>query len=129
MNDRAAEELALLRRRWPDLAYEPAGDWIMIPAYPLPDGWNHDRVAVAFQVPALLPGQAPYGFYPRGQLGYRGQQPSSYSFPVPGTVPFVGDWGQFSWTLDPWQPGTRPQDGSNMVQFAASFARRFEEGV
>jgi hypothetical protein len=101
----------------------------MIPAYPLRDGWNSDRVAVAFQLPTLLPGQAPYGFYTRDRLSHRGQQPSNYSFPVPaGTVPFFGDWGQFSWTLDPWQPGPRPHEGSNMVQFAASFARRFEEG-
>jgi len=130
MNDRAAEEFALLRRRWADLVHEPSGDWILIPVYPLPDGWNNDRVGVAFQLPALLPGQAPYGFYARDPLSYRGQHPSNYTFPAQaGTVPFAGDWGQFSWTPDPWQPGSRPHDGSNMVQFAASFARRFEEGT
>jgi hypothetical protein len=87
MNDRAAEELALLRRRWADLVHEPSSGWVMIKEYPLPAGWTTRQVDVAFQIPALLPGQAPYAFYALGHLRYRGQQPWNYSFPIPVGAP------------------------------------------
>lgn len=38
-------------------------------------------MAVAFQLPALLPRPGALRPYPRRQLSYRGQQPSNYSFP------------------------------------------------
>jgi hypothetical protein len=129
MNERIVAELALLRGFYPDLDYLEAGHWVRLTNYLIPgELWSTDRVDVCFQVPAGLPGQAPYAFHAQPQLTLAdGSPPDNYTWPGAPTG-FSGQWGTFSWALDPWQPVTDPANGSNMVGFARTIADRFRQG-
>lgn len=129
MSARIEEELALLRCWFGDtLEYVPDGHWVRLKPYRIASTlWTPADVEVAFQIPAGIPGQAPYAFHIRPQLALTdGRQIQNYSYPA--TTPWGQDWGTFSWQLDPWQPGARVEDGSNVLAFARSFADRFQEG-
>lgn len=91
------QEIALLRRRFPKLEYRQEGQWVCIPSYPLPEGWNRNSTEVAFQVPASYPVGPPYGIYVPAGLLFQGARPDSYSEPAPTQPPFPGQWGIFSW--------------------------------
>lgn len=130
MSERLEEELRLLRSWFgEDLDYAPNGHWVRISSYEIPfDVWSPRVVAVAFQVPARIPGQAPYGFWVSPGIGRTdGQAVLNYTFPDPAP-PFDGPWGKFSWQLPDWRPGAMPQDGSSMLDFARSIASRFGDG-
>src|SRR5690242_15870095 len=116
--ERFAAEIALLRARYE--AIETQGEWVRIPDYPLPEGWNRTTTDVAFRiVPA--PG-APYGIVVPAGLQFRQQKPNNYSEPVQG-IPFPGTWGQFSWAPDgEWRPGTSPQTGTNYLNWVIGIA-------
>ena len=58
MGPRILEELALIREGFPDAKFVGLGRWILVPAYPLPMGWNRERTDVAFQVNELHPGSS-----------------------------------------------------------------------
>lgn len=127
--ERVAAELTLLRGWWPDLRVDASGSWVLLEPYALPAGWAPGTCAVAFQIPPVV-GQQPYGFWTRGPVLFNGAVPSNYTFPVAaGTVPFTGEWGQFSWAPQTWQPGPSPADGDNVLGFARSIAHRFAEGA
>jgi hypothetical protein len=129
MSERIAQELAMLRTCWPDLEYLEAGHWVQIPEYPVPDGlWKIEVVEVCFQIPEQLPGQAPYGFHVRPGLLLRegDAPPANYTHPV--ETPFGEGWGRFSWSPREWKPAADPTAGSNMVDFAWSFAERLRQG-
>ena len=75
MTARSRQELALLKRHWPDLEHVEASDgrcWVRLRSYPVLPGWNKDTIDVCFVIPneAATP---PYGFYvPRTLLIKRG---------------------------------------------------------
>jgi len=128
MSERIAAELDLVRTAYPDLKVQERDgvQWMLIPDYPLPDGWSGKKVDVAFKMPAGLPGQQPYAFWvPPGLTLADGSPPGNTSGSIP--TPFGDGWLQFSWELDPWQPGATPEEGTNMRDFARSFRNRFLE--
>ena len=109
------------------LVHAEGTNWCKIPDLPIPAGWNTGVADVAFQLPDNLPGQEPYAFLVAGGLTMSsGGSISNYTFPVE-TPPWGGQWGQFSWNLDPWTPGAVPGRGSSMVDFVRSFTRRLME--
>lgn len=129
MNEWGAAEFQRLQTHWPKLQYQPQDDWVMFPDYPLPDGWNRSHVDLAVRIPAGLPAEAPYGFWVRGGLLLKNDSiPTNYTYPSIG-VPFdpAASWGQFSWCLEPWAPGSEPGKGTGMVHFVDSIQRRLEE--
>ncbi|SBS77708.1 hypothetical protein MHPYR_470042 [uncultured Mycobacterium sp.] len=126
--DRTEAELMLIRKQWPDLTYEPVGQWVLITDYSLPQPWSRRTVSIAFQIPAGPAGNPPYGFYLDGPITCAAQPPTNFSSPAPG-VPFPGNWGLFSWAPDGWPWAEEPADGANMRSFAQSFAQRFAEGA
>jgi hypothetical protein len=128
VTSRVDAEMALLRAQWPALSYEPAGQWILLPDYPLPEGWSQPSVNVAFQIPAGPPGSPPYAFCVDAPLTFNGATPANYT-PTGAPVPFPGVWGQFSWAPEAWPWAEDPAQGANMRAFARSFADRFAEGV
>jgi hypothetical protein len=66
MSENVRAELAMLRACYPDLEHLEEGAGYGFPRYQAPDGiWNRGEVAVCFQIPEQLPGQAPYGFHVR----------------------------------------------------------------
>jgi len=130
MQERIEQELVLLRGRWPDLDYRNDGQWIRIPGYPLPAGWNRTTTDVAFQIHVSHPGTPPYGFYVPAGLTVNAQRPDNYVEPAPAQPPFGGAWGIFSWAPGDgeWRPTDDPQRGSNLLNWAVGFAVRFREG-
>lgn len=128
MTDRVAEELRLLRTRYPGLEFVEAGLWCKLPGYIVPgDRFNEHDVAVAFQIPANIPGQDPYGFWTQpGLTSSAGGSVNNYIFPA--ATGFEGEWGQFSWAPEIWRPGTSAADGDNMVAWVTTFAQRLLEG-
>lgn len=129
MNERIQQELALLRSVFPDLEWREDVLWVRIPVYAVPPGpWKQESVEIAFRLPAGLPGEAPYAFLVRPGL-----QPATnteidrYTYPAP-TPSFGDDWGQFSWAPEAWTPHAELTRGSNMLNFARSFADRLREG-
>lgn len=127
MTSRVDAELALLGQRWPQLTYDPNGQWVLLPDYPLPDGWSQPTVSVAFQIPAGAPSNPPYAFCVNAPLTFRGATPNNYT-PTGAPVPFPGSWGQFSWSPETWPWAEDPAQGANMCAFARSIADRFAEG-
>lgn len=128
MNERIEQELALLRTVYPDLEWHPDSLWVRIPSYVLPIGiWKLTEVELAFQMPANLPGQQPYGFWVRPGLELAdGRPPNDYT---PGVSTALGNgWGQFSWSPETWQPQAEITTGSNMLNFVRSIADRLREG-
>lgn len=128
MTPRLEIELALLSKQWPDMKFESAGSWVLLPRYPLPDGWSVAAADVAFQAPDGPPGTPPYAFYVNGEVRFQGQAPAN-SARCPDVVPFPGDWQQFSWAPEAWLWAEDPSQGANLRSFAMSFADRFTEGV
>lgn len=131
MEERIKKELELLLQRYPDLEYKEEGQWIRIPSYPLPEGWNRSSTDVAFQIPvAGYPGVPPYGIYTPTGLLFKQTKPDNYTEPAPTQLPFPGTWGIFSWRPDDgqWRATADLMTGSNLLNWVTGFADRFREG-
>lgn len=135
MRPRIAQELDLLKRVYGDLEHiEEAGeDWICLPRYIVPKGWQISGQAVqsapiAFLVKADYPGVAPYGFLMPASIAFEGTSPASTGVP-PKQVPFPGEWLHFSWSALNWAAGSNPCQGSNLVEWCRSFSIRLKEGA
>jgi hypothetical protein len=127
MEDRFAQEVELLRSRYPEL--EVSGRWVRIPRYPTSPGWNRDVTDVATRFEEPLPGTQPYGIYVPAGLLFNGQQPQNYVEPSQTPVPFPGAWGFFSWTQEQWKPAVEITKGANYLNWVLGFRNRFLEGV
>lgn len=129
MDDRIEQELSLLRRHWPNMKYDDSGRWICLPDYPLPKNWSLSYIDLVFQIPVGYPGTLPYGiFVPQG-LMVDGQQPSNFA--ASGhVIPFKGNWWILSWTPDDgqWKATADLLKGSNLLNWAIGFSKRFNEG-
>jgi hypothetical protein len=126
---RVDEELGLLRAWWPSLEYNPADRWVLLRGFRLTRGvWSAEVVDVAFQIPARLPAEAPYGFYVRPGLRLAGGAlPSNYVEEGSGPPFGPGPWGKFSWAAIAWCPTVDARAGDNMVGFATSITDRLKE--
>lgn len=132
MVQRIAEELALLRKFYPESEYKEEGHWILIKDYPIITSikWSSKKLNICFQIPAGYPGAAPDCFYiPKGTL-CDGKRPNSYTEPVNNAPPFKGTWGIFSWHIQSgWQPTAKLESGSNLLNFVRTFNDRFAQGA
>ncbi|MDD5308695.1 MAG: E2/UBC family protein [Deltaproteobacteria bacterium] len=131
LSDRIGQELALLRKKYPDLEYVAAGQWARIPSYPLPEGWNRTMTDVVFAIPVGYPATAPYGIYVPAGILHKDARPNNYTEPASNTPPFSGSWGIFSWSPadGEWRPTANLQSGPNLLNYVQGFANRFREGA
>ena len=130
MNDRISEELDILRQSYPGLEYVPSGQWVRIPDYSLPPGWNRQATDVAFQIPSPgYPGAHPYGLYVPAGILFGGTRPRNYTEPANNKPPFTGVWGVFSWQPENWSPAAHISAGSNLWTWVKGFSVRFREGL
>lgn len=135
MRPRMEQELALLRRHYPDIEHvEHAGeDWFRIPQYAFPAGWcigqtSIEVAPIVFRISAAYPTAEPYGFLAPAGINSRGVPPGNPGGAI--VVPFAGAWQHFSWAPDgSWAPADDVWSGSNLVSWARSFAHRLNEGA
>jgi hypothetical protein len=128
---RIKDELDLLKSRYAKLEYRPEAQWVLIPEYALPPGWNFTTANLAFQIPPQYPGAPPYGIYVPAGIQFSGQRPGSYTEPAPTQPPFEGSWGIFSWTTEDgvWHADAELTKGSNLLNWVVGFRQRFVEGA
>lgn len=126
MEPRLERELALLRRRYPDVVFVEAGRWIHLPSYALPNGWSETHTPIVFHVPVGYPATQPYAFCVPAALRCNDAVPTNSAAAQP---PFPGAWLQLSWTSEAWQATADPATGSNLVQWVLGFSHRFREGA
>lgn len=123
---RIAEELELLRSRWPDLEYREPGRWVLLPRYSTPDTCIQDQVAIVFQIKAQHPGDAPYGFYVRKPIERQDGRGFLRTTDAKDP-PFEGPWVKFSWRPVEWRPAATAREGSNLYDWALTFWERLAE--
>jgi Multiubiquitin len=127
--ERIDRELLLIKSRFADVTYESRGQWIHLPRYVLPQGWNRVITPVAFQILPAYPGAPPYGFYTPVGLRFQDKVPGNYTEPAPTQPPFTDKWAVFSWTVDGnWRPTADVTSGSNLLNWVLGFMQRFQEG-
>jgi hypothetical protein len=135
MTPRQEQELALLRRHWPDLDHVEVDGrcWVRLRSYPVPPGWTSTSTEVLFWIPEQTAIQ-PYGFYvPRTLLINTGDStavPTSHYTREATGVPaeFEGEWALFSWSpLNGWRTDDEIEKGDNMTHFVKSFRDRLDD--
>lgn len=131
MSDRIAEEVALMRTRYPELEYLQLGHWVRIPRFRLPAGWGRPEISLAFQFPPSGYPQNPfYGFYVPTGLRFGSAVPRNFTDPAPAQPPFRDlIWAMFSGNPEPWNPSPQIQSGTNGLSWLHSIYARLEEGV
>lgn len=128
MSPRLAEEIALLKKRYPDLVAQNDG-WILIPRYPCPKDWGTTEIPVSFLVPAGYPAQPPYAFHVPSGLRFNGAMPQNCVDPSNPPPPFAGRWQVLSWSPENWRAGATVGSGSNLVNWVQGFSERLRQGV
>jgi hypothetical protein len=126
MKERIAEEINLLKGKYPNLQHGENYDWVLIPDFPLPEGWSRKEIKLLFLIPSSYPHAAPDNFYVETGLRVNnGSMPSNYS---EGTgVPIGGAWGCFSWHPEHWQASSKIQEGDNLLSFMKAVNIRLRE--
>ncbi len=104
-------------------------NWFLIKDYSLPEGWSLRKADIAFRVLPGYPFTAPYGFFVPTGLRFDGKLPSNYQDVVADVPPFDGQWGMFSWAPVEWKSNDSIVAGHNLLNFALSFAVRFQQGA
>jgi hypothetical protein len=127
LQDRLAQEAALLRRAFPSATIDPEALVVILTDYRLPPGWSHDRSDVLFPIPANYPAGQPDNICARSDLTLaNGATPGNSQ----GIQTHAGrQWLQFSYHIDPsdWQPHADPAAGSNLADYLAGALTRFQE--
>jgi hypothetical protein len=126
LQERIAQEITLLKEKYPNLVYGQNCDWIMIPDFSLPEGYNLKTTKLMFLIPNTYPHTAPDCFYV--EIGLRlsnGNIPSNYNEEM--SVPVGGAWGYFSWHPEIWQPADVIEKGDNLSSFIRAVNVRLRE--
>ncbi len=116
MRERIIQEIALLKEKFPGLQHGENYDWVIIPDFPLCEGYNRTCTKLLFIIPNTYPHTGPDCFYV--DVGLRlanGNMPSNYNEEM--NVPVGGNWGYFSWHPEIWQATDRIEDGDNLASF------------
>lgn len=130
LTERLEEEYRLLLQRYPSAEFQEAGRWFLVHDYPLPDGWNRDKIDLAFQLPDGYPQTVPYGFYVPSGLRFGEALPGNFTDPTPA-CPSIGSgvWAFFSGNPDAWSPAVEASEGSNVVTWVTAIGERLREGA
>lgn len=124
---RIGQETDLLRQVVSNLEVSEDGNWILIPGYQLPSGWEPAQADIAI---FFRPGYEQcglYGIYVRAEPKFQSQSPNNCA--TASDVPFSGEWTVFSWELDGWNAQADLHKGTNVVNWYYGIAERFKAGV
>jgi hypothetical protein len=112
MNPIVAEQLALLRKNYPEASATPlatGAHLITIPNVAIPAGWDRQITTILFVAPPGYPAAQPDCFWVEpGQMRLANQgtpQGSNDSNPIPAVVP-LRQLTWFSWHVQSWNPNT-----------------------
>jgi hypothetical protein len=113
-----------LKQKRDEATITPNGDGsftVKVPDVAIPAGWNRDKVAVAFVVPAGYPLASPDCFWAEAGLAldHGGVPQNTGQNPGPNVEP---GWLWFSWHPSPWIP-----NDSDMETYLNMIRRRFAE--
>ena len=126
MKERIQKEIEMLRLKYATLQHGANYDWVMIPDFVLPEGWNQKQTKLVFIIPPTYPHTAPDNFYVETGLRLaNGNQQAAYS--EGGGVPLGGTWGCFSWHPEKWQASDKIEEGDNLLTFMKSVNIRLRE--
>jgi hypothetical protein len=126
MRERIIKEIELLRTKYANLHHGENYDWVMIPIFPLPEGWNCKQTKLLFLIPSTYCHTAPDNFYVESGLRLSNSNtPGGYS--EGASVPVGGTWGCFSWHAEKWQPGNSIEGGDNLLTFIRTVNIRLRE--
>ena len=126
MKERIRREVEPLRETYPNTQHGQNLDWVMIPDFPLPGGWNRNLTRLLFLIPTTYPHSAPDNFYVDSGLRLSdGRMPANYN--EGQSVPIGGAWGCFSWHPEKWNPSDEILKGDNLLTFMKSVRLRLRE--
>jgi len=125
--DRLQAEIEMLRSEHPNLQCGADVEWVLIPDFPIPPGWNRERTRLLLFIPSGYPEIPPDNFYVEtGLRTASGEMPHAYQ----DSVSQIGEnWGQFSWHVDveSWRPAPDPEAGHNLRTFVGMVRKRLSE--
>jgi hypothetical protein len=124
--ERVTSEIQLLKERYPNLKHGADLDWVSIPDFPLPVGYNRANTRLMFLIPSTYPHTGPDCFYV--DVGLRlasGDMPSNYNEHM--NVPVGDKWGYFSWHPEVWEARDQINEGDNLVTFIRAINVRLRE--
>lgn len=122
MEERIQNEIALLKRLYPDIKCGEKLDWVLIPQLVLPtERFNKPTTRILFRIPAGYPQVGPDNFFVDLDLRLKdGSCPPAFnanSQSSSGAAPISGDWGWFSWHPNAWRPAATIDGGDNLTGF------------
>lgn len=121
MYERVRQEIDLLKQKYPQVQHGEQLNWVFIPDYPLPDGYNKENTRLLWNLPAGYPETASDDFFVDGDLRQKdGSNPPNMNIgPIAssGLAPIVGNWAWFSWHPDVWRPAANIAEGDNLLSF------------
>lgn len=126
MEERITKEIELLRAKFTNLQYGQNHDWIMIPDFPLPEGWNRRQTKLLFLIPPTYPHAPPDNFYVESGLKLNSGNPI-LNYSEGADVPIGGAWGCFSWHAETWHPSDNIGNGDNLLTFIRAVNIRLRE--
>ncbi len=117
--------MELLRRRFAAVEHDGNGGWVLLQDVALPAGWDRACIDVLVLIPPGYPATPPDNFFvPAGFRLGSGQSPSNYS---ESQSLIGGQWGQFSFHAQEWNPAANVEDGDNLGTFMLAVTRRLGE--
>ena len=126
--ERRKHEIELLRKKYGELEQGSNQDWILFKRFPMPPGWNRQVTELLLIIPPGYPTTPPDNFYvPNGlRIVADGSEklPSNYS---ENQTVLGGNWAQFSYHAQGWNPTPGPLEGDNLLTFMLAVERRLRE--
>lgn len=130
MNDaRMAQELHLLRHRYPEIQFHPDQRVLLVPAHQLCPGWNSDHTAILLLVPPGYATIPPDNFLTDSTLLLANGAPPQHARSL---QPFLGKhWRLFSFHLEPhtWRPTADVSQGHNLLTYFLGIEEHLQELV
>lgn len=126
MTERIKEEITLLKVKYTSLQHGQDYNWVMIPDFNLPDGYNRKTTRLLFLITTSYPHASPDNFYVDAGLKFSNGNPLT-NYSEGAQIPIEGSWGCFSWHPEVWQPTAEIKKGDNLLTFMKSVNLRLRE--
>lgn len=107
-------EIEELNLRYRSLDFDDSGNWVYIPQFDLPPGWNRRTSELLIEIPAAYPATPPDGFFIDRKLRTKdGGKPGHYFEDCKYTKQ---GWAWLCLHIENWKPHTNVVDGDNLLK-------------